>query len=735
MKYYGSNRWRPVERPYGRISWAFTGSPWLVSSVFALALTCAVDLSIPASKPSLEFLGFLFGLGLVVALLNGLCESLAWFLLRQYGGRFAPWFWPIITLTAAGWLARDLGAFAKLHGRYRLLALGVLAACGVGGLAFGLLCAAFQPTARRPVGFILARRRAVRVLFACLLAIAAYGLQVADRRFYPGQYADAHTALRFVGLWCATMAVVAAGRVLPLFRMTAIGWASVIAGFVLCLLTLDERREVTLLAFDARVWPASILQVSRLLVDWDFDGYASLLGGGDCAAFNPHIHPGAREIPDNGVDDNCILGDAKRKSFELETLPIPKEPSPVDIVLITSDALRPDHLGVYNPAGYGPKGRSTSPNLDRWASQATVFDNAYSSGGWTSVVMPSLFRGLYPRRLRWRRYFETDQYAMLRQPLQPKLRPGEQVAHMFPTAFDDPHPPLAAWLQRRGMYTMAVADDGYGSMLQRGTGIERGFTVFIEVDDLNETMRDDAGNATTAIEMLQTVQRDQRFFLWVHFFGTHTPPKHHRGIREYGNNAIDEYDHTVAFFDSQVVRILDALSRRARPPAVFITGDHGEAMSAGGRQHGQTLEESVIRIPLFARVPGWPAIRVKQPVTLVDLVPTILSLSKSPLPAYLDGIDLAEIVGRSKTLPRVLLTDTWRYSPTGQIELDLVAAYNGTSKVIYDNLSGNLYYYDDKSQPAASRLIGKSARRPTDLLSSAVYGYLEETGGTLDLSD
>jgi hypothetical protein len=117
-------------------------------------------------------------------------------------------------------------------------------------------------------------------------------------------------------------------------------------------------------------------------------------------------------------------------------------------------------------------------------------------------------------------------------------------------------------------------------------------------------------------------------------------------------------------------------------------------------------------------------------------VPTILSLSKSPVPPYLDGIDLAQIVVRSKKIPRVLFTDTWRFAPTGQIELDQVAAYNDTSKAIFDNLTGNIYCYDDKSQPLLSfRLIGRFGNRHADVLANAVSGYIEETGGTLDLSD
>jgi hypothetical protein len=303
---------------------------------------------------------------------------------------------------------------------------------------------------------------------------------------------------------------------------------------------------------------------------------------------------------------------------------------------------------------------------------------------------------------------------------------------MFPIALDDPHPPIAALLRGRGMYTMAITDDGYSAMLQRNTGIERGFMVYREVDDLPEIMRNDAGTATAAIELISQAPRGGRFFLWVHFFGTHWPPESHPGVRVYGPDFIDQYDHEVAFFDSQVVRLLDALAGQADPTAVFITADHGEGLGAALREHGVNLDESIIRIPLIARVPGWPAVRVKPPVSLVDLAPTILALTRSPAPGYLEGVDLSEYLGKATVPPRVLFSDTWRFTGDGRTELDMAAAYNETGKVVLNHLSGNLYRIDDPGRSTASKLIGK---RPIDNLSREVYGYIEETGGTLDLSD
>ena len=162
---------------------------------------------------------------------------------------------------------------------------------------------------------------------------------------------------------------------------------------------------------------------------------------------------------------------------------------------------------------------------------------------------------------------------------------------------------------------------------------------------------------------------------------------------------------------------------------MFISADHGEGINAITRTHGLTLDEPVIRIPLLARVPGWPAGRVAQLVSSLDLVPTILALTRTPPPSYLDGVDLAALTAAPK--PRVLFSDTWRFKSNQKLDIDLAAAYDGTRKVIYDHASGNLYSVNQRDSEATPQLIGMT---PSDALSGSVYAYVEETGA-LRLSD
>jgi hypothetical protein len=704
----------------GAASWIFSRSPWPSASILALALLCVVDLLLPPRPIGAPFAVYLMALALFVALIHGTLWSLTFWCVRRLPRPLAWAFWPIVSFACGIGLARQLGAFTRLHSRYWKLAVGVLAVCSVTSLLFGAVCTAFQPSVRHPAGFIAERAHWLRVSLGVLLLAAASGLQVADRMLFPDQYRDAHTALRLGSLWLVMMALVAGRR--RLLRLTALHWSIALAGYSACLYLLDGHQTAALNAFDARRWPAAVLQVSRSFVDWDHDGYASLLGGSDCAPWNPRVHPGANDIPGNGIDENCALGDAKPRSQAFEWPPVPNEPSPIDVVLITVDAFNLEHLGLYN-SDYGPNGRATSPNLDRWAQQATVFDHAYSAGGWTSIAVPALLRGLNARRLVWTKYFETNLYAMLREPLAAKLRAGERATQMFPLAFDDPHPPLAELLTRRGMYCMAVTDDGYSAMLEHGTGVERGFAVYRQVDSLPVSLENDAGTAATALDLLAKAPSDRRFFMWVHFFGTHWPDETHPGVRTYGFRPKDLYDHEVAFLDSQLVHLLDGLAARSRPVAVIISADHGEGLNAFTRTHGLTLDEPVIRVPLLARVPGWAAGHVTQLVSSLDLVPTILALTRTPPPTYLDGVDIAALTAAPR--PRVLFSDTWRFKPNQKLDIDLAAAYDGTRKVIYDHVSGNLYSVSQTESEATPQLIGMT---PIDALSGSVYAYVEETG-------
>ena len=112
----------------------------------------------------------------------------------------------------------------------------------------------------------------------------------------------------------------------------------------------------------------------RGLTDVDGDGFSALLGGGDCDALDPEVNPAAIEIADNGIDENCIAGDATAPRVDVEATPVPATPSPRSVLLVTIETLRADHMGMY---GYA---RDTTPALDRWAAGARVYERAFTPG-------------------------------------------------------------------------------------------------------------------------------------------------------------------------------------------------------------------------------------------------------------------------------------------------------------------------------------------------------------------
>ena len=710
-------------------AWLVSQSPWLCASLVALVLSCVRDLVYPLRAVPFRFLGYYAALVLPLALVHGVLFSAALWL----GARLPRWAsvlgWCLAAGFGSGSLARVLGGFTRLHSRYAKLAIMVLVACSVAAVAFGWLLLVLQPTAAEPRGYLPSKSPRVRWVFALLLLGSCVGLHVADLRVFPNQYPAAHLAFRLSSFWLLMIALVLAWPEWP--RLHKLVWLVAALSFGGCLWLLDERRTVTLNEFVVHPWARGVLQLSRELVDFDRDGHASLLGASDCEPWNPRVHPGAHEIPDNGIDENCVLGDAKRLNQKIVLPPDPPEPAPMDVVLITVDALNPDHLGLYNPKDYGPEARNTTPQLDAWSRNATVFDRAYTSGGWTSIAVPSLLRGLYPRHLAWRKFFETNRFAIVPAGQQ-QLAPGEERLHMFPLAFGDPHPTMAEFAKRRGMTTMAVTDDGYSAMLERGTGIERGFDAYHQIDHLPENKRNDAGTADMAIQLLQMVSHEKRFFMWVHFFGTHWPDEVHPELKSYGTRPVDVYDHQVAYLDTQLIRLLDEIAKRPTPTAVFVTADHGEGINPISRYHGDTLDEPVIRIPLLARVPGWPAGRIRRAVSCVDLVPSVLGILQSPKPDYLDGIDLGPLAQRKSDTPgRQIFSDAWRYSPWEKLELDLSAVFDGTRKFILDRKAGALYY-ESQVEPAQLGFIQSPAKlvgsAPFDSLSGAVFAYFEETG-------
>src|SRR3569623_204477 len=136
----------------------------------------------------------------------------------------------------------------------------------------------------------------------------------------------------------------------------------------------------------------------RLVSDVDRDGYGSLLGENDCAPFDAKIHPGAVDLPDDGIDQNC---DGHDFSLHVAAAPIgPKLPVPAqfkkdwNFLFITIDTVRYDHT-TFGGYADGPKHRDTTPRLAELVKRSTSFTfcNAPSAG--TLASLPAIITSKY----------------------------------------------------------------------------------------------------------------------------------------------------------------------------------------------------------------------------------------------------------------------------------------------------------------------------------------------------
>ncbi|WP_437873009.1 sulfatase-like hydrolase/transferase [Sorangium sp. So ce363] len=277
-----------------------------------------------------------------------------------------------------------------------------------------------------------------------------------------------------------------------------------------------------------------------------------------------------------------------------------------DIVLISVDALRADHVGAY---GYD---RKITPNLDRLAAEGVRFDAAYTPTPHTSYAVSSLMTGKYIRPLVLQGLGDDSETFA-----QHLRRYGYKTAGFYPPA------------------VFFIDGERFGALRDRALDFEYRKVEFASAELRLEQVR----------SYLAGLGPEQRAFMWVHLFEPHEPyeahPEHPLGDRD-----IDRYDAEIAVADAGVGAIVDEV-RKGRPDAVVIvTADHGEEFGEhGGRYHGTTVYEEQARVPLLVSAPGLLSPRVvRAPVQLVDLLPTVLAGLGIPRPARVRGADLGPLL-------------------------------------------------------------------------------------------
>jgi len=328
---------------------------------------------------------------------------------------------------------------------------------------------------------------------------------------------------------------------------------------------------------------------------------------------------------------------------------------PPNLLLISVDTLRPDHLPSY---GYA---RDTSPAIERLASEGVLWENAYAPAPATVASHASLFTGRFPYQHGALNYGTP-------------LAPAERT--------------LAELLRDAGYRTFAVATS---IRFHESSGFSQGFEHYESLHEQPKQAR--GGEATDRVLELAGAGDGRPFFGFLHYFGPHTPywppepwrSRWHEGPAQELPGGVGPYVHArrepgqpvpaktlaylqalydaeISHLDADLSRLLDGLESDglAENTLVVLVSDHGEEFKEhDGLAHARTLYEEVLRIPLLMRWPrGLPRdVRVARPAQLVDVVPTVLALLGQPAPAGLPGRDLAADWGAASdgTQPDVVL--------------------------------------------------------------------------------
>ena len=375
-----------------------------------------------------------------------------------------------------------------------------------------------------------------------------------------------------------------------------------------------------------------------------------------------------------------------------------------NLLLITIDTLRADHVGAY---GYP---RAQTPALDGLARDGALFERAYAAAPITLPSHATMMTGRYP----------------------PGHGARDNGLHVSPDV-----PTLATELHAKGFATAAFVA---AFPLDHQFGLNRGFDVYGDrlprgADGRLANERPASAVVSDAISWLTTTNAERRttndgrgFFLWVHVFEPHAP----YGDPSDGRSAVERYDGEIAIADREIGRLIAALGPAAASTLVVAAADHGEAFGEHGEYaHSIFVYDTTLRVPLLMRGPGIPAgTRVAEAVTLADIAPTVMRALGLAMPDV-DGIDLSSMLANPQSAIRNPQSrELYAESFAPLVEFGwapLRAVRSGAWKLI---ASPNPELFDIGSDPGersntiasqadtASRLTARVTRYSTDSLSA-----------------
>lgn len=330
------------------------------------------------------------------------------------------------------------------------------------------------------------------------------------------------------------------------------------------------------------------------------------------------------------------------------------------VVVVLIDTLRRDALGCYGHP------EANTPRIDELAGEGVRFEQAISSSGWTLPSVASLLTGTWP----------TVHKAVGR------------IPRMTPITTD--LPVAGEVFQEGGFETLGFVNAAFLSPL---LGLDRGFDLFDHRHAYNQDMR--RADETVDSALVQVSEREGRdLFVLVHLFDPHLDydgPEPHRyeftdgrknppapltmqTVRALGNSPDPAqakyvrglYQGEVAFTDRAVGRLIDGLKELGvwDRTTMVLTADHGEEFwDHGGFEHGHTLYDELIRVPLVVRLPGNEGAGrvVADQVRVLDVMPTLFELTGLDCPESFIGHSLLPLLKGEDDEPRIAFSQSTLY--------------------------------------------------------------------------
>ena len=378
--------------------------------------------------------------------------------------------------------------------------------------------------------------------------------------------------------------------------------------------------------------------------------------------------------------------------------PLPSGGSQPDVILLSIDTLRADHVGVY---GYE---RDTTPYIDSLAARGTRFTHARSPSPWTLPSHSTMLSGQLPIH-----HGAVDSGGGL----------------------PDDLPLIQERFQAAGYATGAAVATLF---VGRRFGFARGFDVFEDFDVTNKNNLKgtvDAQDVFKAATDFVRRQEGESVFLFLHLYDVHYPYEapgdweqkfdrkstsddlryknyfryfKHPVQKEQMAHQVAQYDEEIAYVDDQLRQLIAQFQAAGRDPLIIVTADHGEEFGERGSWgHAHTLNPEQLRVPLIIAGPGVKTQVIEQTVGLQDLAPTLAATLGEGWTS--DGLNLwGTLTADEAITARPFLSDTSRF------DTNRLGLWEGDLRLDWDLSKQVLTLYADPLEQ-----VDVAAQRPADL--------------------